>query len=57
MRFWTALLFTRYTYDCQSLNDKCIIKYADGTVIIGILNKDEEDADILAYLDKILNFH
>ena len=54
----SALLFILYTYDCKSLNDKCIIiKYADDTVIVGLINKDDHETDTSMYFDEISNFH
>ena len=44
-------MFTLYTYDCQSLNDKSIvIKYANDTVIIALMIDD-------VYFDELVNFH
>ena len=54
----SALLFILYTYDCQSQYDKCItLKYADDTVIIGLLDKRTLEADNSLYVNNINWFH
>lgn len=52
----SAVLFTLYTYDCQSNNEKCILlKYADDTVIVGLLDKNNDETGM--YFDCIDRFH
>ena len=48
----SALLFILYTNDCKSVNDDVtILKYADDTVIIGIINQGEEN-----YRNELIHF-
>jgi hypothetical protein len=54
----SALLFTLYTYDCQSCKDNCIlIKYADDTVIAGFVNKNRDIDGCNDYFDQIECFN
>jgi hypothetical protein len=49
----SAILFIIYTYDCRSSSsNSIIIKYADDTVIIGLITKNEEEH----YKDEVVNF-
>ena len=49
----SAVLFTVYTADCRSDSDKVVIvKYADDTVIIGLLSNDDEQY----YRDEVCKF-
>ena len=54
----SALLFTLYTHECKSSSDMCVtLKYADDTVIIGLLHKDRDTSDTSSYFDEIGRFH
>lgn len=53
----SALLFTLYTSDCQNFSDKCtVIKYADDTVIVGLIDRNVDICDTNCYFDAIVNF-
>lgn len=49
----SAILFTIYTSDCRSSSENTIIiKYADDTVIVGLISKDDESD----YKEQVENF-
>ena len=49
----SAVLFIIYTADCRSLSKHVIIKYADDTVILGLISNEE---DITTYIHENNNF-
>ena len=54
----SALLFTLCTNDWQSHSDKCkLFKYADDTVLLGLLNKKRLNDDCSEYVNEIALFH
>ena len=46
----SAVLFMIYTSDCRSLSKNVIVKYADDTVIIGLVSNEE---DVTTYIHEI----
>ena len=49
----SATLFVLYTNDLQNNSDKtCIIKYADDTVVVGLVNEDD-DSEYLKCISKL----
>ena len=49
----SAVLFIIYTSDCRSLSKHVIVKYADDTVIIGLVSNEE---DVTTYIHEINHF-
>ena len=49
----SAVLFIIYTTNCRGIFKHDIIKYADDTVIVGMISNDE---DVDTYADKINHF-
>jgi hypothetical protein len=47
----SPLLFSLYTNDCRKLTKDCLLKYADDTVIIGLLQNDN-----CCYFNEVSNF-
>lgn len=53
----SAQLFTIYTSDCQTESPQChLIKYADDTVIVGLIDKSSLNEDTSAYFNEISKF-
>ena len=54
----SALLFTLYTFDCKNFNDKClVIKYADDTIIVGLIDRKDDVSDTKNYINSIDQFN
>ena len=53
----SPVLFTLYTSDFQICSENCfIVKYADDTVVVGLVNRSSEFSDTKNYMGEIDNF-
>ncbi len=52
----SAVLFIVYTADCRSLSNHVIVKYADDTVIVGLISNKDDENDYVSEVDRFVNW-